>query len=195
MFSPTARAKAKAIKEAKKIKNEDLLQELDHLTLEAVEALRNSNHERVLNVLTHLIEYDLALRRIISNQLSGNREMTVSDETLNKIIELQSYFNVMRNNLLMEIVSALLAGYDEVVKNLTDGDSINYAMEWYKYAKSLNNYYLKGIKALSASPNIDDHQLKILQECMSSFEEVFNTANKSIRDLLGVQLKHLQAYR
>ncbi len=188
ILRPSVRAQKRALKEVKRITNEMILAELDAIFLETNEALNYHKHKVVINVLKYLILHDLELRRIIGNLVKG--DISVSAATLTDIIELQSHYNLFRTNLMVEIVNVLLEGYNETINSL----SINYdySMDWYKYTKRLNDYYLREIRKFLGHRDADEYQYRIYDECMHTFEEVHRTANESIRKLINIQLRVLQ---
>lgn len=182
------RAQEKAKYKVKGITNDMLLAELDAIFLDSVESLSNYEHKSVVNVLKYLILHDLELRRIIGNQLQN--VLTVSESTLNGVIELQSYYNLFRTNLMVEVVKTLMEGYNKTINYLAV--DYDYAMQMYQYTKKLNDYYLREIRHYLGQRDVDQYQSRIYEESMQTFEEVHQTANRSIRKLINIQLRALQ---
>ena len=183
VFRPSERAKLRAQKSAKdsikQMQNEDHKQVLEILLQQAISALHGKNHEKVVTMLQEFILHDLHLRRIIEGQLM--QEATVSENTLNKSIELQSYYNMTRNNLLMPIIQVLIDGYDEVTKQIAINThaSRTYALEYYQYITQLHSYYIRSLDFLSQAN--DPQELKIYQECIMLFNELFDTAHEEVQ--------------
>jgi hypothetical protein len=173
------RAKKKAITAAKQIKNEEMLQALDVLLVEAKKALSNNNHEMVVKILHDLILHDLNLRRIIDGQIMD--KATVSQKTLENSIELQSYYNVIRSNLLMAIIETLVAGYDIVEKNIIH--DTKYSLEYYDYIIRLHSYYVQSLDFLTLE-GADAQENKVYQESIIVFNEVFNSATERIQNIM-----------
>lgn len=180
---PSERAKKRAEETAKRavkqIRNEELKQVLDLLLHEATLALHKGNHEKVTTLLHEFILHDLNLRRIIEGQIT--KEATVSEATLHKSIELQSYYNMTRNNLLMAIIQVLTDGYNEVNVQISVNTeaSKKYSLEYYEYITELHSYYIRSLEFLTLTG--DSQENKIYQECMLLFNEIFDTAHESVR--------------
>lgn len=185
---PSVRAQEKAKYKVKGITNDMLLAELDAIFLDSVESLSNYEHKSVVNVLKYLILHDLELRRIIGNQIQN--VLTVSESTLNGVIELQSYYNLFRTNLMVEVVKTLMEGYNKTINYLAV--DYDYAMQMYQYTKKINDYYLREIRHYLGQRDVDQYQSRIYEESMQTFEEVHQTANRSIRKLINIQLRALQ---
>jgi len=179
----------KLAKEAIKQKdNEEHKQVLEVLLEQARIALADNNHKKVATMLQGFILHDLMLRRIIDGQLMS--KATVSENTLQKAIELQSYYNMARNNLLLPVIQVLTESYDFVITQINSDVSREIALEYYQYAIELHNFYMLSLEFLLQDDNT--HELKIYQECMIFFKEVFDTAHEEVRLLLQSEPDHLE---
>ena len=180
VFRPSKEAKRRAHESTKRhMDNEEHKQVLEMLLQQAKAALYKNDHEKVTALLHEFILHDLHLRGIINNQIM--QEATISENTLHKSIELQSYYNMTRNNLLMPVIQILIDGYGEVTKQIAINTHASraYALEYYEYITQLHSYYIRSLEYLTQ--NNDPQELKIYQECMMLFSEIFDTAHEEVQ--------------
>lgn len=174
----------------REITNEQLLQEIDTIFVNAQQALKEQRHTAVATTLTLLLSYDLLWRRVVGNQLINPQGPILSANKLNFVVLVQSYFNSFRTSLLVEIVNYLMTqGYNQITKIVKE--NVELATQRYSEVQTINNYYDAALKRWFAKQqklDPDEHLEKIYFECREAFQEVKDTSIHVIRSVINKQL-------
>ena len=159
---PVSSTRTQIIREIQQIHRQDFILQLEDIVNQTIQALESRNHTYVINNLKYFITYDLELRRIVQEPPSFQED--VQDALLTKIIDFQTAFNLMRTNLILEIVKIFIEGYNEANKFKTINST--YSIQCYNFTKELNEQYIAEIQKLLQHNMADEHETHILKECL-----------------------------
>lgn len=183
-----------------KITDEDLLQSIDEVYLKCKEQLMKGHHNKVIEGLLFYCEYDICFRRILSSQLTNEQsifgfeesKVYLSEDIMNFIVIIQSYFNSFRVNLLSDIVKYLNDEYNRVLEMLPI--SFQQATVKFNNTNAINLFFINRIKDWHFSMDWDERDETfehMFEETIAAFKELKLNATGALHRIINEQLRKL----
>lgn len=183
-----------------RISDDDLLQIIDEVYLLAKDKLMKGKFNKVIEALLFYCEYDICFRRILSSQLTNEQSLFgfeeskvyLSEDIMNFIVIIQSYFNSFRVNLLSDIVKFLNDEYNRVLEMLPI--SFQQATVKFNNTNAINLFFINRIKDWHFSMDWDQRDEifeHMFEETIAAFKELKLNATGALHRIINEQLRKL----
>jgi hypothetical protein len=192
--------------EALHFTNQFILTELENMAKELYSHFELETHGVIWRAYEYLYISDRDLREKIAKALIPDHESItnepIDEKELNEIIELQSFYNAVRLQLLDQITQHIISYYDnalEIIKKDLEQGTIQYQRArildtW--YIDQLNNLKPQGFNLREATEEEiqSSYSIKLWIETMETFRTVHDSAELALKKIFSSALDNIKAF-
>lgn len=181
-----------------RITDDDILSLIDEIYIQTSELLSKNKYNNVIETFFFLSEYDACFKKIISSQLSNknfgsnfdSNGVIYTEDIMNFLVIIQSYFNSFRINLLSEIIKDLNAQYNFVLDKLKY--SFHEALAKFNKTNTTMMYLVNRLKSWKEANKGDEYIEYMYRESKSSIVTLKLHAAQQLQKLIHAQLLQLK---
>ena len=183
--------------------NQFILTELQNMLKELETQFEHENHGVIWRAFEYLYISDRDLREKIAKALTHQDDESerLSEKELNEIIELQSFYNAVRLQLLDKITQHIISYYDQaldIIKTDLEKGTLQY-----QRARILDSWYIEQIyklkpkgfdlKTATETDIQSSYSIKLWIETIETFKTVQNSAELALKKIFANALENIKS--